>query len=204
MNNRPYLRRAPIPDDLHIPGMMLDLETRMDGGASLPWCFGWQIGGSPVQIAIVDHYFEGGTLPLHDGNHIIMIEDSDEGWRMMAEAALTVQGAVYHWGSFEKSILRSTAPADVIAVLDERLHDLNRTFRKSFMLPFKGTGLKKVAPYLGFVWPDGASAFTAWADYNAWLMESNKHALARACAYNRADVEALALIWKWMLAHSEG
>ncbi len=204
MNFPLYLKRARIPDDLHIPGMMLDLETRMDGGASLPWCFGWQIGDTPVQIAIVDRYFEEDTLHLQDGTQLIMIEDHDEGWRLMVEAAASVPGAVYHWGAFEKGILRSTAPPEVITALEDRLHDLNRTFRKTFALPFKGTGLKKVAPYLGFAWPEGTNAFTAWADYNAWLMESNKDALARACAYNRADVEALALIWKWMLAQSEG
>jgi hypothetical protein len=203
MMNQPYLRRAAIPDTLHVPGMMLDLETRMDGGASLPWCFGWQIGESPVQFAIVDRYFEGGTLTLSDGTTLTMVEDSDTGWRMMAEAAQSVAGAVYHWGAFEMGILRSTAPPDAREVLEGRLHDLNRTFRRTFMLPFKGTGLKKVGPYLGYRWPEGTSAFTAWADYNAWLLESNKDALARACAYNRADVEALALIWRWMIEHSE-
>jgi len=87
----------------------------------------------------------------------------------------------------------------VIEVLEGRLHDLNRTFKNSFALPMRSTSIKKVAPYFGFAWPEGTNAFSAWHDYTAWLLDNDRDRLARACAYNRADVEALDLIWRWMV-----
>ncbi|MBI5667917.1 MAG: TM0106 family RecB-like putative nuclease [Chloroflexi bacterium] len=192
--------RCPLPEKTRLPGVMLDLETRMDDGGV--WCFGWQGADGQTRVAIVDAYCDADSLTLPDGQVIIMIRDSDEGWRLVADAASELPGPVYHWGSFEKGVLRSTAPTDVVRALDDRLHDLNRTFRQTMALPVRGTSIKKVAPYLGFHWPEGTDAFTAWADYNAWLLDGNARRLARACAYNRADVDALALIWQWMVNNS--
>lgn len=192
--------RCPLPDKVRLPGVMLDLETRLDDGAV--WCFGWRGADGRTQVAIVDEYCEEDMLHCPDGQAITIIKNSDEGWRMVTEAADELPGPVYHWGNFEKGVLRSTAPADVIYALDSRLHDLNRTFRQTYALPVRGTSIKKVAPYLGFHWPEGTNALSAWADYSAWLSESNADALARACAYNRADVDALALIWQWMVDSS--
>jgi predicted RecB family nuclease len=193
------IQRSPLPDAARQTGVMLDLETRMDGGAiGVPWCFGWQEYGGQFQVAIVDRFYESATPKLPDGTTVTIISDSDEGWRIIADAAQRNPGPVYHWGSFEKGVLRSTAPLDAIEILDNRLHDMNRTFKKSFVFPVRGTSIKTVAPYLGFTWPPETSAFTCWADYQAWLLESDTDALARACAYNRADVEAMTLIWQWM------
>lgn len=189
--------RNPLPEGVLLPGVMLDLETRLDDGRV--WCFGWRGASGRTQAAIVDVYCDMDRVKLPDGETVHIIPDSDTGWRLVAQAALELPGPVYHWGSFEKGVLRSTAPADVVAALDTRLHDLNRTFRQTVALPVRGTSIKKVAPYLGFHWPDGADVFSAWADYNAWLLEGDAPALARACAYNRADVDALALIWQWMV-----
>lgn len=198
VHNRP-VRRQPLPDALRVPGMMFDLETCINGDVGTPWCFGWQVAGEATQAAIVDRYYEGERLRLPDGVVIHIIPDSDTGWRMMAAEAARVEGKVFHWGGFERGVLKATAPEDAIDTLDTRLHDLNQTFRKSAALPLRGTSIKKVAPYLGFRWPEGTDAFSAWNDYNAWLLESNADALARACAYNRADVDALDVIWRWLL-----
>jgi len=189
--------RHPLPDKVKLPGVMLDLETRLDDGRV--WCFGWQGVSGRTEAAIVDAYCEMDDLTLPDGEVIHIIPDSDTGWRLVAAAALELPGPVYHWGSFQKGVLRGSAPADVIAALDHRLLDLNRTFRQTVAVPVRGTSIKKVAPYLGFYWPDGADVFAAWADYNRWLQDGDALALARACAYNRADVDALALIWRWMV-----
>lgn len=192
--------RSPLPEMVRLPGVMLDLETRLDDGGV--WCFGWQGADGQTKVAIVDAYCDADVLKLPDGQRIIMIRDSDEGWRLVADAATELPGPVYHWGNFEKGVLRSTAPADVVLALDSRLHDLNRTFRQTMALPVRGTSIKKVAPYLGFHWPKGTDALSAWGDYNAWLLDGNARRLARACAYNRADVDALALIWQWMMENS--
>ena len=198
VHNRP-VRRQPLPDELRVPGMMFDLETCINGDIGMPWCFGWQVDGETAQAAIVDRYFEDERLRLPDGVDIRIIPDSDTGWRLMAAEAARVEGKVFHWGGFERGVLKATAPQDAIDALHDRLHDLNQTFRKSAALPVRGTGIKKVAPYLGFAWPEGTDAFSAWHDYQAWLLESNADALARACAYNRADVVALDVIWRWLL-----
>jgi predicted RecB family nuclease len=194
------IQRNPLPDSARQMGIMLDLETCMDGQAlGVPWCFGWQEYGGQFQVAIVDRFYESAAPRLPDGTTVTIITDSDEGWRIVADAAKRNPGPVYHWGSFEKGVLRSTAPLEVIEVLDNRLHDLNKTFKRTFVFPVRGTSIKTVAPYLGFAWPLETSAFSAWADYKAWLLESDMSALARACAYNRADVEAMSLLWQWMI-----
>jgi predicted RecB family nuclease len=195
--------RAVLPDSVRLPGVMLDLETCMDGDIGVPWCFGWQVAGAPFRVAIVGRYFDGVGLRLPDGTDVEIVVDSDAGWRRIAEAAEAVRGPVYHWGSFEMGVLRATAPTDVIETLQGRLHDLNKTFKRTFALPVKGTSIKTVAPYFGFRWPSGTSTFSAWADYRAWLLDADQEALARACAYNRADVEAMALVWRWMLGRAD-
>jgi predicted RecB family nuclease len=193
------IQRNPVPDAVRQEGTMLDLETCIDGQSmGFPWCFGWQEYGGPFQVAIVNRFYESSGPRLADGTPVTVVADSDEGWRMIARVALRNPGPIYHWGSFEKGVLRSTAPPDAIEILDNRLHDLNRSFRRSYVFPVRGTSIKTVAPYLGFSWPPESSAFTAWADYRAWLREDDVDALMRACAYNRADVEAMFLIWQWM------
>jgi predicted RecB family nuclease len=136
------------------------------------------------------------TYALPDGHRIIIIPDSDAGWRLVA--ATGGNQPVYHWSGYELEVLRKTAPPDTVAALENRLHDLHRTFKQTVTIPIRGTSIKKVGPYLGYHWPEGATAFTAWADYQAWLLDNDKEALARACAYQRADVEALEVVWKWL------
>jgi len=193
------VQRNRLPDAAWQPGMMLDLETCIEGVVGVPWCFGWQGWEGQFQVAIVDAFYDDARLILPDGLLVTIVPDSDAGWRLFAAEAEANPGPIYHWGSFEKGVLRATAPDEVIDALDDRLHDLNRTFKRTFVFPVRGTSIKTVAPYLGFRWPEGTNAFSAWDDYRAWLLDSDKQALARACAYNRADVEAMALIRRWMI-----
>jgi hypothetical protein len=198
INQGQPIQRSPVPEAALQPGMMLDLETCIEGSVGIPWCFGWQGRDEHFQVAIVDAFCDQSRLRLPDDVEVRIVSSSDEGWRMFAEAAAGDPGPIYHWGSFEKGVLRATAPTEVVLALENRLHDLNKTFKQTFAFPVKGTSIKTVAPYLGFRWPEGTNAFSAWDDYRAWLLESDKYALARACSYNRADVEAMALIWHWM------
>lgn len=225
IDNRPMQRR-PLPAVARQPGVMLDIETRLDNGD--PWCFGFMDTGGAVQVAVVASHFSphplhenepqplqgdgrrggvhlpqgaGGedafpTYDLPDGSRITIIPDSDAGWRLVA--ATGGSQPVYHWSGYEMDVLRKTGPPDAIAALENRLHDLHKTFKQTVTIPVRGTSIKKVGPYLGYHWPPGATAFTAWADYQAWLLDNDKEALARACAYQRADVEALDVVWKWL------
>jgi predicted RecB family nuclease len=230
IDNRP-MQRQPLPEIARQPGVMLDIETRLDNG--LPWCFGFMDRDGRMQVAVVAARFspskfilspnpsplrreglqDDSTPPLHametgpggedfpsydlpDGQRITIIPDSDAGWRLVA--ATGKNQPVYHWSGYELDVLRKTGPPDAIAALENRLHDLHRTFKQTVTIPIRGTSIKKVGPYLGYHWPQGVSALTAWADYQAWLLDNDKQALARACAYQRADVEALDVVWKWL------
>lgn len=202
VNQGQPVQRSQVPAIAMQPGVMLDLETCIEGSVGVPWCFGWQGRDDQFQAAIVDAFYDESRLMLPDGVEAKIVSNSNEGWRLFAQAAADNPGPIYHWGSFEKAVLRATAPAEVIEALEDRLHDLNKTFKQTFAFPVKGTSIKTVAPYLGFRWPEGTNAFAAWDDYRAWLLDSDKHALARACSYNRADVEAMALVWRWMRANN--
>lgn len=188
---------SPLPDLVYQPGVMLDLETRLDDGT--PWCFGWQIGQAPMEAILVDRHYEGDPLALPDGTILTMVDHHHEGWRAFADICAAYPGPVYHWGSFEKGVLRKSAPEDVIAALEGRLHDLCRTYRQCCRLPLTSASIKIVAAHLGQAWPENSSALTCWSDYQAWLFDANKERLARGIAYNRADVEALTLIRDWMM-----
>jgi predicted RecB family nuclease len=191
------LRRKPTPDLIQQAGIHFDLETRLDTG--VPWCFGYQCPGERTQVFLVDSYYDGGPIHLPDTYVLHVVEDHTAGWEAFAAVVESVPGPIYHWGSFEQSVLKKTAPAEVVAALHDRLFNLHKAFRQCFLLPVKGTGLKVVGAYLGFRWPPETDALRCWADYQAWLQESDRDLLTRAIAYNRADVEAMEVIRQWML-----
>ncbi len=216
IDNRP-MHRQPLPEIARQPGVMLDIETRLDNG--VPWCFGFMDMAGKLHVAVVAARFSpienkphsqplplqgegrrGGvdfpSYELPDGQRITIIPDSDAGWRLVA--ATGGNQPVYVWSSYEMDVLRKTGPPDAVATLEKRLHDLHKTFKQTVTIPIRGTSIKKVGPYLGYHWPQGVSALTAWADYQAWLLDNDREALARACAYQRADVEALDVVWKWL------
>ncbi|MBZ0296223.1 MAG: TM0106 family RecB-like putative nuclease [Anaerolineae bacterium] len=191
--------RAPLAAIARQPGIMLDLETAAD---STPWCFGWLTPDGETQVAVVDAYCDTGDFALPDGTTATIVEDSDSGWMLLAEAAQRWPGPIYHWSNFEQQILRKTAPPDVVELLEDRLHDLLATCKQAVMLPTGGYSIKKVGPYLGYHWPAHSSAMQAWGDYQRWLLDSDRDALARACAYQRADVESLQVVWQWLVDHT--
>ncbi|MAS36759.1 MAG: hypothetical protein CL610_22330 [Anaerolineaceae bacterium] len=188
--------RADFPETLSQPGIMLDLETDLTNGS--PWCFGWQVAGEPVQIVVVARYAESGGIKLPGDLGVTLVEDSDVGWEMLADAAQRVPGQIYHWTDFDRAALRKTAPRRIVDHLDDRMHDLHRTFKTTVTLPIQSTSIKVVGAHLGYNWPEGSNAFAAWDDYNRWLLDGDAYALARACAYQNADVEALDVVWRWL------
>lgn len=227
IDNRP-MQRQPLPEIARQPGVMLDIETHLDNGLPWCFGFmdiGGRVQvavvashfsphplheNEPQPLPLQGEGLRGGvhlpqgagggdafpTYDLPDGSRITIIPDSDAGWRLVA--ATGQNQPVYHWSGYEMDVLRKTGPPDAVAALENRLHDLHRTFKQTVTIPVRGTSIKKVGPYLGYHWPNGVSALTAWTDYQAWLLDNDKEALARACAYQRADVEALEVVWKWL------
>ena len=197
---QPILRSGRLADDLP-PGRMLDIETEMtEDEIGRPWYFGWSEGDGSVRVAVASAYFDGEALTLPDGRTITIIPDSDTGWRLVAEAAARLDGKVYHWSGYKQDRLRSTAPDDAVARLQPRMHDLFQTFKRNVTLPRHSRGIKAVASYFGYRWPEESSAQQARGDYQAWRLDNDAEALARACAYQCADVDALAVVWRWLVS----
>ena len=59
-----------------------------------------------------------------------------------------------------------------------------------------------MSTHLGFAWPGYQDWFAAYLDYQHWLDTGSLDALARACLYQRADVQSMALVWRWLVAHA--
>jgi len=177
------------------PGWMFDLET-LDSG--LPWCLGWcDVHGqtSIALVAPVDHTADH-TLP--DGQHVTLAPDTASLWRALAQALSSSDCPIFHWTGYDSGILHATAPDDVRAALGPRMHDLHRSFSRSISLPTKSTSIKIVSTYLGYPWPGYNDWFAAFMDYRRWLEDDDLDALMRACKYQRADVESMAWVWRWL------
>ena len=82
------------------------------------------------------------------------------------------------------------------------MHDLQMTFKRSVALPVANRKIKTIAAYLGYKYPETNNYELAWLYYRRWLQHSDVEALARAVSYQRADVEALLLAWRWLVSQS--
>jgi len=198
---RAYCETKPIwfnalPKKCRQNGFFFDIET--DPITQEVWSIGWSAGSDDVQTVIVAPTKTPYPLTLPDGKTIIIVPDSDSAWRVFAEGVSGGDGPVYHWSGFDAGMMHRTAPDDVIEQLSNRLYDLLKTFNQCVKFPVRGASLKTVAAYLEFNWSIYASWEAAFRDYNLWLADDDVHYLARACAYQRDDVAALAIVWHWL------
>ncbi|MBC7871106.1 MAG: TM0106 family RecB-like putative nuclease [Chitinophagaceae bacterium] len=198
---RSYCETKPIwfnelPEKCREKGFFFDIET--DPITQEVWSIGWSDGSDEVQTVIVAPTKRQYALALPDGKTIIVVPDADTAWRVFAEGVSGVDSPVYHWSGFDAGMMHRTAPDDVIEQLAGRLYDLLKTFNQCVKFPVRGASLKTVAAYLEFNWSIYASWEAAFRDYNQWLADDDVHYLARACAYQRDDVVALALMWHWL------
>ncbi len=191
---------APVPDELRRPHLMLDIETSLDfGNEGQPWSFGWSDVQGNLQAMIVAKYFEGDHLLLPDGRRVQIVEHYTDAWRMLAEYAAAHDLKIYHWSGFDASVMKQTAAPDVVEVLSPRMKDLLHIFKQTVMLPVRGRSIKKVAAYLGYAYPPESDYRQAWNDYQLWMLENDDEALARAMAYQLADVEAMLIARDWLI-----
>lgn len=200
IEGRPVWHGA-LPDDLWQGGWMFDLETYEARGKTVPWCMGWCDTAGETQIALVAPVQLPEPLTLPDGQPVTLVPDSDTAWEVLAEAVAAQAGPICHWTGYDAGILRGSAPAAVLDQLEPRMFDLHAAFKRAVSLPLPSTSIKVVAAYLGFVWPDNPDWFAAYLDYQLWLGSGDKTALARACAYQRADVQSMAWVWRWLVAN---
>lgn len=189
---------AALPDLCRQPGWMFDLETCEVKGQTVPWCMGWCDVNGRTEIALVATVQLTESLMLPGGQRVILVPDSDSAWEAFAAAVAVTDAPIYHWSGYDAALLRQSAPAPVRTSLEPRLHDLNATLRRSVSLPLKSTSIKQVSTFLGFAWPGHQDYRAAYVDYRYWLESGDPTVLARACTYQRADVQSLAHVWHWM------
>ena len=201
LENRPVWLDA-LPEVCRQPGWMFDLETWEVRGRTVPWCMGWCDGDGQTLIALVAPVQLPETLALPDGQTVILAPDSDAAWEVFAGAVGEDDRPIFHWSGYDAAILRGSAPAHVTPQLMPRLHDLNATLKRVVSLPLKSTSIKPVSTHLGFAWPGYQDWFAAYLDYRHWLDTGSLEALARACLYQRADVQSMALVWRWLVDHA--
>jgi predicted RecB family nuclease len=205
------IRYADLPAICRGAGVMFDLETHPATG--VPWSWGWiAADGTPHTLVAADLESavpNAASVSLDDGRAIHLAAGSDAAWRLFADLLSDSNCPIYHWTKFDQGVLRATAPRDVIAALDGRMHDLYASFKATARLPVRSYSLKVVAPYLDrytrgesgvSLWQEYDSWWLAWEDYRAWLRSGDPTPLARACNYQQADVEGLSVVWNWLNA----
>src|SRR5262245_24928336 len=187
----------PLPEICHQNGCMFDLET--DPATGIPWSLGWGNLQGETHIALVSPVAERQTITLSDERVITLVPDTDEAWRVFAEAVIEQNAPIYHWTGFDAGVMKKNAPDDVKSLLLHRMHDLHRSFTQTVKLPLHSTSLKVVSAYFQFRYSGYESWEMAYHDYRSWLINGNLSRLARACAYQREDVEALHVVWNWLM-----
>jgi predicted RecB family nuclease len=161
---------------------------------------GWCDTQGHTHIALVAAVQLPASFALPDDQPVTLVPDSDSAWEVFAEAVNGSDGPVYHWSGYDAALLRHSAPGYIRSLLEPRLHDLNATLRRVLSLPLTSTSIKQVATYLGFDWPGHQDYRAAYVDYRAWLDSGDETTLVRACTYQRADVQSLAHVWRWLNA----
>lgn len=191
----------PLPERCHQCGVMFDLET--DPFTGLPWSWGWVDTQNVAHVLIVADRRNPQTVALHDGRTITTVPDKDIAWEMFAEALGDGDCPIYHWTGFDAGVMRATAPYSVRERLEDRMHDLHHSFKHSVKFPVTSNSLKVVARYLNFDWVEYDAWDAAYWDYQRWLRQGDVFALARSCNYQQADVEALTVVWSYLVSESK-
>lgn len=189
---------AELPLTCFQHGIMFDLET--DPYTQKPWSWGWCDTEGNTQVIITAHQAE--TVQLSETRSIYTVRDTDAAWRLFADLNPNPTDRIYHWTGFDAGVLRANAPYDVRAKLDARMVDLHRIYKNCVRFPVDGASLKVVARYLNYQWAEYDAWDAAYNDYRRWLSSGDLDALRRACNYQQADVQALAVVWNWLVTQA--
>jgi len=180
---------------------MFDLETVEVRGRTVPWCMGWCDVEGNTQITLVGPVQVPESLALPDGQTVTLVPDSDSAWEVLADATRRADddSPIYHWTGYDVGMLRSTAPPDIRQQLEPRFHDLHGLITRAISFPLRSTSIKIISAYVGYPWPGYNDWFAAYQDYAYWLEGGDMDVLARACTYQRADVQSMAWVWRWLV-----
>jgi predicted RecB family nuclease len=197
LENRPVLFN-PLAELCQQPGWMFDLETREMGGKTVPWSLGWCDTEGNTHVTLVAPVQMPETRTLPDGQSITLAPDSDAAWDVMADTLAGDDCPIYHWTGYDSAILHGSASGRVRAALGPRMHDLHATVRRTASFPLNSTSIKPISAYLGYPWPGYNHWLAAYLDYLDWLERGTIESLMRACMYQRADVQSMAWVWRWL------
>jgi predicted RecB family nuclease len=119
---------------------------------------------------------------------------------------------LYHWSPSEKTHFGRMADkyklkaAQKAAILG-KLQDLRKIAITGFAFPTYGTGIKAIAPYIGFAWSqDDVSGTESIAMYFEYVEDpvKNRKNLEKIVKYNREDCEALRVVKDWLEKQAKG
>ncbi|MEO8394280.1 MAG: ribonuclease H-like domain-containing protein [Chloroflexota bacterium] len=192
-----------LPNECLPLGYMFDLET--DPYTQAPWSWGWCDTDGTPHMAIVAARRPESEVKLPDGRVVFVVPHQSDAWHLFAQAVSAAEenSLIFHWTGFDSGVTRTNAPAAVREPLLERMHDLHRTFKGSVKFPVSGNSLKTVGRYLGFHWQEYEAWDACYNDYRLWLAKGDVEALARAANYQQADVEALIVVWRWLIENRQ-
>ena len=192
-----------LPDECCPTGYMFDLET--DPYTQAPWSWGWCDPDGTPHMAIVAARRSESEVILPDGRVVFVVPHQSDAWHLFAQSVSITEpnSLLFHWTGFDSGVTRANAPAAVREPLLGRMHDLHHTFKKSVKFPVSGNSLKTVARYLRFNWHEYDAWDACYNDYRLWLAKGDVEALARASNYQQADVEALIVVWRWLVENRQ-
>lgn len=187
----------PLPKICLQGGWMFDIETNPFTG--VVWCIGWCDDTGKTDIALVAPQVTRPTpLTLSSGETITLVPDADRAWEAFALGVISDTRPIFHWTGFDATMLRKTAPELVREWVGHRLYDLHHIVNQAVKFPVKSTSIKAIAGYLRFRYAVYEAWDAAFNDYQLWLSRDDLSAITRACAYQRDDVLALQVVWKWL------
>lgn len=193
----------PLPDACQTCGWMFDIETDPFQDFTHAWSIGWCDTAGNSKVAIVAPTVDTPQpLTLPNEQEIILVPDHLAAWEVFADHVGENDRHVHHWTGYDSGVMRNSAPENVIERLNPRLHDLHATVKRTVQFPVKGTSIKTIAAYLNYRYGGYEAWDAAFYDYQAWLRTGDINALTRACTYQIDDVEAMRVVWSWMMAQT--
>lgn len=123
-------------------------------------------------------------------------------WNAFLTRMDTFDGPVYHYGTYEKTVVRQLVAtfgeAPRADRIQARLVDIEKMLKNSVVLPLLGYSLKDVDKYIGFKRSDTMKGDDSILEYLAWLEDGDYAHLERIISYNEEDCRATLAIRDWL------
>ena len=197
VENRPiWFKRLPV--ECYKSGFFFDIETTPPDNA---WSIGWSDEQGVYQAAIVVPTQAPAAVQVSAGHKVYFVRNSFALWQTFCEAVSVSDAPIYHWTKYDPGIMSAAVPS-LYQPLANRFRDLHHIFKHAVKFPVQGNSIKAVAPHLGFRWSVTDDWSEAYLDYASFLNDRDPKRLERTSAYQRDDVIAMDIIWRWLVANN--